>query len=272
MTLKIQIVSDIHAEFWAQKKKFNFIKPSAPILALLGDTCCVGDHADFLTFQRFIAEQLDHFEHIIIVSGNHEYYYNAPNKNAHPTLENTLDACNKKIADFCRTSPKLHYLHNATLTIQRGKKQYLIIGSTLWSDIPRESFSRIQDMMSDYRYIYVADGRKIRNITPQDVTRMHQRNAQYIKSKLRYAKEKRMIAVVLTHHKPYKNPSYDPKQYDCAYESDLTSLFGDPLVAWCYGHTHVKDRSACSGTRLISNPKGYPRQHTNFDPAFVLSV
>lgn len=65
--LEIQIVSDLHVEFWAHKKIFNFIKPSAPILALLGDTCCVGSDDDFELFKRFIAEIIDKYEHIIIM-------------------------------------------------------------------------------------------------------------------------------------------------------------------------------------------------------------
>ena len=35
--MKIQIVSDIHLEFYEKKSKYNFIKPSAPILCILGD-------------------------------------------------------------------------------------------------------------------------------------------------------------------------------------------------------------------------------------------
>ena len=51
--VKIQIVSDIHLEF--RGENFNkIIKPSAPILCLLGDVCACGNDGDFLVYKKFV--------------------------------------------------------------------------------------------------------------------------------------------------------------------------------------------------------------------------
>lgn len=274
MSLKIQIASDIHAEFWSSKTRFNFIKPSAPILALLGDTCCVGSDDDFDVFKRFINEHIDSYNHIIIIAGNHEYYFNPPANSPKPKPQNTMSECDKKIYTFCKTSPKLHYLNNNTMTLTIKNKQYLIIGSVLWSHIPTERQADMQNMMSDYKYIYVKDPKsgRVRNVLSSEISSIHDKNVKYIKSKLEYARKKGMKAIVFSHHKPYLKPDHDALSYDPAYESDLKHLFKKPLLVWCYGHTHIKDNSTISGVQMISNPKGYPRQQTKFSSVFVISV
>jgi len=273
MTLKIQIASDIHSEFWSQKKTFNFLKPSAPILALLGDIGCVGSDDDFEIYKRFVTEQLSRYEHVILVAGNHEYYYNPPKGNSRVSKTNTLAACNKKIKAFAKTSPKLHFLHNSTMKLTVNKKKYVIIGSVLWTWIPKEQRSDIQGMMNDYKYINVRDPKtkRIRNITSDEIAAKHLRNRRYIKAQLAAAKKAKATAIVLTHHKPYQNKKTN-SSYACAYESDMTHLFKKPLVAWAYGHTHIKDESTVKGIKVVSNPKGYPRQQTRFDSSYVLSV
>jgi len=268
--MNIQIVSDVHAEFWAAKEKFNFIKPVAPILALLGDTCCCGSADDFETFKRFITELIPLYEHIIIVSGNHEYYYNPSKKAAPLTKANTLQGIDQKISLFCRTSPKLHYLNNNSLKIQMGKTTYLIVGSTLWTWIAPEHRKNIQSSMNDYNYIYVQDNNKIRRITSDDVANLHLKNYKYIRGQINKAKKLNYRVIVLTHHKPYLSENFDPTSLDSAYESDLSKLFGPPISLWAYGHTHVSDLSVKNKTTLYSNPKGYPAQKTKFNASSVV--
>lgn len=274
MPLKIQIVSDVHSEFWSTKKVFNFIKPSAPILALLGDIGCVGSDDDFVVYKRFVTEQLSKFKHVILIAGNHEYYYNPPTKTSRVGKTNTLAACNKKIKAFAATSPKLHFLHNSTMKMTIGKKKYVIIGSVLWTWIPKEYRKGVQHRMNDYRYINVRDSKtkRIRGITSDDVAAMHVKNRRYIKLALALAKKAGAVAIVLTHHKPYLKKNHSSTPYACAYESDMSKLFIKPLAAWAYGHTHIKDQSIIKGVKIVSNPKGYPKQQTHFDRSYVLSI
>ncbi len=61
-----------------------------------------------------------------------------------------------------------------------------------------------------------------------------------------------------------------------AFSTDLSTMFGDPLVTWCYGHTHWYNDITVNGTRVISNPHGYPKElpdgERSYDPHFVVSV
>jgi predicted MPP superfamily phosphohydrolase len=272
MNLSIQIASDLHIEFWEKKDKFHFLKPVAPILALLGDTCCVGNDTDFKLFQRFIDEVLPLYENIIIVPGNHEYYYNKEARNSTPNQNNTMTACDKKLTEYCRTNKKLHYLNNKTLPLQFGGRKYLLIGSALWSFIPESAEHRIQSNMNDYSHIYENIDGKIQNISPSLIRDKFLKNKKYIKSQLSKAKKNGQYAIILTHHKPYLSENYNPDGLDPAYESDLKSMFKDPVYAWCYGHTHIKDNSVINGVKLISNPKGYPYQRTGFESGFKLDL
>jgi predicted phosphodiesterase len=265
--LQIQIVSDIHAEFWGSKKKFDFIKPSASILALLGDICCCGTDDDFEIFKRFITELLPSYEHIIFVPGNHEYYYNS--KKSTPL---TMDKIDAKIKAFFKTSKKLHFLNNNSMKLTSGKSTYLIVGSTLWSWIPEEQREYIQKSMNDYQFIYTSDSKKIRNITSTDIANQHLANYRYIRSQVAKAKKANYKVIVFTHHKPYHSKSYDVNTNSAAYESDLTSIIKSPIVLWAYGHTHIYDDSYIGTCRMFSNPKGYPRQQTKFNKAINVKV
>lgn len=271
--MNIQIVSDTHVEFWSQKEKFGFIKPSAPILALLGDICCCGSDDDFEVFKRFILELVPLYEHIIFVTGNHEYYYNPSKRSAPVSIDNTMQGVDQKIkAFFKQTSPKLHFLNNSALKMTVKSTTYLIVGSTLWSWIPEDQRKNVQSSMNDYNYVYVMDGGKARKITSNDVANLHLKNYKYIKSQITKAKKLSYKVIVLTHHKPYLSKTYNPATLDAAYESDLSTLMQEPVALWAYGHTHVSDNSMQGKTWVYSNPKGYPSQKTKFNKAVSVKV
>lgn len=270
--LNIQIVSDLHIEFWGKKQKFNFIKPTAPILALLGDICCCGSNDDFEIFKRFINEIVPLYETIIMISGNHEYYYN-PDNNIEPVYENTMQGIDERIKTFFKlTSPKLHYLNNSTIKLNDNKQTYTIIGSTLWSWIPEEQRDFITTSMNDYKYIKILDSKKIRNLSSNDIANTHMKNFKYIKTQISKAKKAGHKIIIFTHHKPYLSPEYNPKTISIAYESDLSDLFEHPVALWAYGHTHIADNSVQGKTWLYSNPKGYPNQKTKYDKKANIKV
>ncbi|MBL4694511.1 metallophosphoesterase [Candidatus Gracilibacteria bacterium] len=256
--LHLQIVSDLHLEFWPPSNLPKLIRPSAPILALLGDTCCVGSDSDYDVFCRYIRALLPSFEHILIVPGNHEYY-TQPRRKGYDMRE-----CNARMRTFCGSSPKLHFMHNTVWNVRVGKTRYAIIGSVLWSSISPKKQRAMRNLMSDYKYVQVgASGSKSkRRLTPADVNKMFCRNVRFIRAALSDARKKNEVAIVLTHHKPYLSET--SCAYQSAYESDCSALFTAPLALWCYGHTHRRDYCTIGGTTLVSNPKGYPRQRTRF--------
>lgn len=268
--LNLQIVSDIHVEFWAEKKKFNFLKPSAPNLLLLGDICCCGSDSDFELFKKFINEILPLYKIIIFVPGNHEYYYNAQK----PTAPKTIDEIDARIKSFFKeTSDNLYFLNNNSLKINVGKTTYLIAGTTLWTWIPEDRRKNITSEMNDYSYIYTADAKgNPRLITAEDVCNMHLKSVRYIKSQVVKAKKQGYKLIMLTHHKPYLSNNFDPATNMIAYECDMSTLFLPHIPLWAYGHTHVADNTIKNKTLLYSNPKGYPSQKTKFNKAAIVTV
>ena len=268
--LKIQVVSDLHVEFRERRAQFtNILKPSADILALLGDTCCLADDEDFKVFEAFIRYLLPLFKKIIYIPGNHEYYYNSK---APPGPNNTYAAVNRKMKKLSKISDKLYFLNNSTLELNVGRKKYTIIGSVLWSWIPATERKSITKCMSCFDNIYVKDKKTkaLRNITPEETSKLYLKNIAFISRAISEAKKNKSRAVVFTHHKPYL--SVKKTQYTSAYESDATKLFKKPVIIWCYGHTHVADDSIQKKIRLYSNPKGYPHQRTRFKPTGIIAV
>ena len=281
-SLRIQILSDTHVEFWDNPAQCDFIKPIAPVLALLGDIGCCGTDADFNKYMIFINHLLPKFENIIIIAGNHEFWHSDEAKRGDTygaAPEATMRQIDKKIRQFCATSKKLHYLNNNTLRLMVGNKPYVFIGSTLWTNIKKENYEKVLKMMNDYKYINVeyidhdAQESGIRKLIPDDTTKMHQRSVLYISSQITKIQKVMPTAkiIVLTHHKPYISPH---AKFSETYESDLCRLFSRGISLWAYGHTHVRDDIYFNydkgRVRIYSNPKGYPYQRTGYRKDDVL--
>lgn len=262
--MQIQIVSDIHTEFWHKKEKFQFFKPSAPILALLGDIGCCGSEYEFNVFKRFIFEIEPLYEKILYVAGNHDYYSYTDKKKI--TINDTIQGIHKKIKEFFSHIPsgKVKFMNNSSLLMSVKNKTYLVVGTTLWTWIPENKRKTISENMSDYKHIYIrTNSNKIRNITPLDVCNMHLNNYKYIKSQIIRAKRLKCPIIILTHHKPYKG-NIPQTNLSSAYENDLSSIIKSPIVLWGYGHTHISDATNINKVLVYSNPKGYPFEHTKF--------
>lgn len=281
--VNIQIVSDIHLEFRGENFK-NIIKPSAPILCLLGDVSACGNPNDFLLYQKFIQYISGKFKYIFHIPGNHEYY-TAGNSNI--TINDTIPGIDSKIKKFLKEFKNIFYMNNDTIKLEINKKTYVFIGTTLWTGVRQQDKAYVSSMMNDYDNIYMPN-RQPKNIPPNqmivnwksyrkynidDMTLYHKKAVRYIIKKVSEL-NKNEICIILTHHKPYRTRAITDLLSQ-AYETDLLgSVIKLPpnvkLIG--YGHTHVKDDRIVSGARVVSNPKGYPSQHTMHDSAFIVSV
>jgi hypothetical protein len=190
------------------------------------------------------------------------------NTNAKKTIDHTMSSINNKLKLYCKSkSNKLHFLNNSIIKIPIGKKTYTILGTTLWSNIPAEKRSQIQDVMSDYKYIYVQDEKtkKIRNINADETTALHITNVKYIKKQILKAEKDKNKLILLVHHRPYTDSSYSADGFDPAYSSNLNHLIVSPIIFVGFGHTHVATNALLNGVKIYSNPKGYPSEKTGYD-------
>jgi 3',5'-cyclic AMP phosphodiesterase CpdA len=298
--MKIQIVSDLHLEFY-NKDTFHLITPAAPILCLVGDICVCGDPVDFQKLLSFLRHFSSKFEAIIHVAGNHEYYTKS---RAGPAelIANTIPEIDKRLRALTKTIPNYHYLNNSTWTYSNGVREIVFIGTTLWTHIPttthKESTATkknqatiaelIQARMNDYNFIYVPariNGKMTyRQYTVADMQKKHNAAVAFLKQAYRAAKKIQTNAIsakkssptfiLLTHHKPLFDKSTDlTSVYTHAYESDLAAqLLVSPISVAAHGHTHKHYDKKINGVRVVSNPKGYIGEHTSYVDKFVVSV
>jgi predicted phosphodiesterase len=277
--VNIQIISDLHLEFRGHNFK-KLIKPSAPILCLLGDICSCGTNDDWNVYTSFIKYISPQFKHIIHIPGNHEYY----SYNKVINANNTICSIDKKIRKFSKTIPNMYFLNNNTISITLDKKKYVFIGTTLWSGVEPNAKKYVEDTMNDYESIYYTNEKPkteleknkwspVRKFNINDMSKLHIKSVKYINSELTKTNPSDNV-IILTHHKIYRSRPLS-NFISHAYETDLFPKIIKPqpnLKLLAYGHTHVKDDILISNTRVVSNPKGYINQHTKFDDSFTVNI
>ena len=281
--MKIQIISDIHLEFYENPKSCEYLKPKARILCIVGDLCCIDDAKKIKLFFDKIHSM---FKLIMWVPGNHEYYVSKC-----PDKYNTvyyIDLRNNKI---CSKYDNIKYLKNKRIEYLYNNTLYRFIGSTLWSYIPPKLGKDVENLMSDYSNIYLWNSRtKIaRKITYKDVNLWHKKNIKFINNEINNSRKlKQHISkniqnqkkkysniktIILTHHKPFIDKDSDRSSESCAYESDQTNIMKRSHVnAWVYGHTHKYYKGKIGDCLLASNPRGYPYQPTGFKNGGCINV
>jgi len=84
--MQIQILSDVHTEFFNNLDSLPKFEARAPYLALLGDIGVIGK---LKQYESFLLSQAQQFEKVLVISGNHEYYT--------CTVKETLDAIQKNL-------------------------------------------------------------------------------------------------------------------------------------------------------------------------------
>jgi len=123
--MKIQLLSDLHLEFWMRRTPrippIINLHPQADVVVLAGDIVA-GDDQSFLRAYSWIKEAmvrvgLSYRPHILIVSGNHEHYAR--------DIDESL-AFQKQLAD----EYGFFFLEDGSITI----KDVRFYGCTLWSD------------------------------------------------------------------------------------------------------------------------------------------
>ncbi len=249
-TMRIRVYSDLHLEFE------GFAPPhthDVDIVVLAGDIDVKGRGLTFA--RRFPCP-------VVYVLGNHEYYGGA----VHHLTQKLKTAA---------AGTNVHVLDRDVVTI--GGTRFL--GATLWTDwvgtgaIERErAVEEARATMSDYKRIRVAPS--FGRLRPDDTRKWHARDRAWLTEQI--AQPHDGPTVVVTNHAPTLLACHaaDAKSpLVGAYASDLESLMGRHIDAWIFGHTHVAFDQDINGTRVVSNPRGYPGERVAaFRPDFVLDV
>ena len=204
---------------------------------------------------------------ILYVSGNHEPYGGAL-----PDITDRLREASARFGDRVRV------LEDDEAVI--GGVRFL--GCTLWSDFAagggeeeREfSMELCARAVNDYRHVSWSP--ESRTLRPDDTLGLHAASRRWLADRLAVPFDG--ATVVMTHHGPLPPPSRIPsavrRAIAGAFVSDLSELMNAERVAlWVYGHTHRVHDDDAHGTRVLSNPRGYPQERVaGFDPALVVEV
>lgn len=189
------------------------------------------------------------FPHVVVIMGNHEYYYGNWNHKSQDEYR-----------EFLKQWPNVHLLECGVLDLPQAR----ILGATLFTDMNRSdtiTLYTVKDGMSDFQQVRV-ELEGYRRLTPQHTVIRHQETMKWLRAQL--AVDTKPV-IFVGHHAPssqsvdheYRSPRYTHANY--AYYSNLEDFILDhtQIKFWCHGHMHSHSDYMIGDTRVIANPRGY---------------
>ena len=243
--MRIAYASDLHLEFGRNLAALLPATLAADVLVLAGDL--ETDPRHLAAQLRRARQRLPATFPIILVLGNHEYYWHAfPDALAH-------------YRQAVRDIPHVHLLECEAVTLQGVR----FLGTTLWTDFADWQRSQNCEIeMMDFRV--VADSATGKPITAARILRAHQESWAWLAGAL--AEDADQPAVVVTHHAPSfrSNPprfagSMIAGGFCSDKDRDLQAL-PCPPVAWIHGHLHDPADYLIGATRVLCHPWGYDNE------------
>jgi Icc-related predicted phosphoesterase len=137
------------------------------------------------------------------------------------------------------------------------------VGGTLWTNFGGTEYYQnlAQHGMNDFR-VFSTD----------DALRWHHETVYFLDTLEPYDR-----TVVVTHHAPSflsVHPKYAGDKLNPAYASNLEHLMTAPV--WIHGHMHDSSDYTVGNTRVLCNPRGYPKgdhsENAYFNPTATFEV
>ena len=245
--MQLRIASDLHLEFNAASIPV-LSNEKEQVLVLAGDIAPLATHRPVLT--TFLDECKERFKAVVYVLGNHEFYYGDLTMST-----NFLDG--------------VHVLRQNTVEIDG----VVFVGDTLWTDMNKEDWFTLhtaQSCMADFIYIQANE----QPFSARDSVVLHKKALSYFEGVL--AQKQTKECVVVSHHAPSYLSVADRFKGDAlngSFVSDLSQLILDyQPTLWVHGHVHNHFDYMIGDTRVVCNPRGYPREISGFIPDFVVTL
>lgn len=250
--MRLHVLSDLHLERGIPEVP----APDADVVVLAGD---ISTGTRGIEWARAWAADRP----VVYVAGNHEFYGHAM-----PGLIADLRAAAE--------GSTVHVLERDELVIEGVR----FLGCTLWSDFEFDGVDQralsmrvCERAVSDYHVIHNASADRV--LRAQDTRELHLASREWLADRLACTHDG--PTVVVTHHSPYiswRPPQKALRLIAGAFVSDLSELMdGERARLWIYGHTHRSADLDVSGTRVLSNPCGYPDEPVmGYEPALVVDV
>jgi predicted phosphodiesterase len=244
--MRIQIVSDLHAEFY--KRPIESLETLTngsigDVLVLAGDICPVSMSEIWRESMRYLC---DRYERVIYVPGNHEHY------------SISLETSKRALIEASKELPNL--VMNWSGKEEIDGVSFLL--ATLWyEDSPDCYIGR--HLISDFSLIkgsdpslFIEEGKKDRVLIEE---------------------EGASCPIWIFHHLPSPQSigmRYRGAMSNCYYLNDIERLiqkYQPKLVI--HGHTHDSYDYTLGETRVICNPRGYEGEvNKDFNPSLIVDV
>ncbi len=244
--MRLRILSDLHLEIWP----IALPPADADLVILAGDIATGPDGIEWARRAFDVP--------VIYVPGNHEPYDR----------------------EFWATQ-------TAMRTAARGTRVELLecgerviagvrfLGCALWTDYSLArgaerpaTIEAARKINPDYRVIRNGE----RTFAPEDAMALHREHRAWLAQALERPFEG--TTVVVTHFAPHPGsiaPAYAGHPANPGFVVDLNSMMGRAPL-WVHGHTHTFFDYRASGTRIVCNPRGYPKEPTGFRADFVVEI
>ena len=261
--MKLAIASDLHLEF---KDILLNNTENADVLILAGDICTVKHFHSRPEMEKaydaFFRNCSEQFKHVVYVVGNHEHY--------NYQFNYTVLDLKRKLADY----KNIYVLDNETFECD-GK---VFIGSTLWTNMNDEdplTMNAAQFAMPDFKIVKYFDGTNYYKFTPEQSVREHRKCFDYVRHVLTNVSQRNIMyrgeylerdCIVVTHHSPSHRSIHPKYKHDDlmngAFHSNLDYVMelSDQPKLWVHGHTHDEFDYTIGITRVVCNPRGYPKE------------
>lgn len=256
--MKIQLISDIHVEFWRglgrrerEQKLYKYLRPADVLIAA----------GDINTGRRNTLETLEflarHYEDVIYFPGNHEYYAGLD-----------IEAFDDEF--IMRLPVNVHYLNPGQIVI----KGITFIGATLWTNFDDNPLIEADCVRGINDFLRT-------KITPADMRAKFYEHSQYIKHAYEEAPG---TVVIATHFLPAQLCVAPRFRSVDNISSSLNRYFANGLddwiaeledATWLFGHTHDAVDIVIGQTRCLARPVGYPGEHdhmgyeTTYEPLVI---
>jgi len=252
MTLKLQIVSDLHLS----QAGLELPRTGADVIVLAGD---IARPREAIQWARTLPAP------VLYVPGNHEFY------------GGSLDGTIAQLRDLCAGS-NVRLLHDEEVRIDGVR----ILGSTLWSEFQLPDLAD-QDAAEQAATTFMRDFQRIRVreadealLRPADWAARFRQHAAWLRARLGEAHAG--PTVVISHHAPSMrsiHPRFAGSPVNLCFVSDAEHLL-EGADLWVHGHTHDSFDYRVGATRVLCNPRGYARdgvpENRDFDPGLLVAV
>lgn len=260
MTMKVSLISDIHLEC---TNPYDIVLDDSDVLILGGDILNLSillepspqQEKYRQCFCEFLSKVSAHYDHVIYIAGNHEYYAGTFMSMIPETQE-----------FFDQNYGNVYFLENELKVIDGVG----FLGSTLWTDMLKENRTAMEYIayaLNDYRTIQSAQNQF--RITPEETVQYHKHSLEKLDSILREAAEltPELPIVMCTHHAPLEDSTdaqYVGSMINEAFYSDLSEFMQahKNIKVWTHGHMHNLSDYVKHDIRVICNPRGYDHERS----------